>query len=70
MENQSPFKWRHFETGIILQSVRWYLHSALSYHALEEMMLAHTSSLEKDGELSFPLQRCYCFWVAIRHWLR
>jgi transposase, IS6 family len=41
MSNQSQnlFKWRHFETDIILLSVRWYLRYALSYRDLEEMML-------------------------------
>ena len=39
MENQNPFKWRHFEAEIILLCVRWYLRYALSYRDLEEMML-------------------------------
>jgi transposase, IS6 family len=34
----NPFKWRHFEGEIILQSVRWYLRYALSYRDLEEML--------------------------------
>jgi transposase-like protein len=36
MEN--PFKWRHYESEIILLCVRWYLPYALSYRDLEEMM--------------------------------
>jgi len=36
MEN--PFKWRHYESEIILLCVRWYLRHALSYRDLEEMM--------------------------------
>jgi transposase, IS6 family len=36
MEN--PFKWRHYESEIILLCVRWYLRYALSYRDLEEMM--------------------------------
>ncbi len=36
MEN--PFKWRHYQSGIILLTVRWYLRYALSYRDLEEMM--------------------------------
>jgi transposase, IS6 family len=36
MEN--PFKWRHYESAIILLCVRWYLRYALSYRDLEEMM--------------------------------
>jgi transposase-like protein len=39
MTEQHPFKWRHFETEIILLCVRWYLRYALSYRNLEEMML-------------------------------
>jgi transposase-like protein len=33
-----PFKWRHYESEIILLCVRWYLRYALSYRDLEEMM--------------------------------
>src|SRR3979490_331176 len=39
MNQQHPFKWRHFEADIILLCVRWYLRYALSYRDLEEMML-------------------------------
>ena len=39
MDNCSPFKWRHFESEIILLCVRWYLRYSLSYRDLEEMML-------------------------------
>jgi transposase, IS6 family len=38
MTEQNPFKWRHFESEIILLCVRWYLRYALSYRDLEEMM--------------------------------
>src|SRR6266849_10526457 len=38
MNQQSPFKWRHFEAEIILLCVRWYLRYSLSYRDLEEMM--------------------------------
>lgn len=38
MNQQHPFKWRHFESEIILLCVRWYLRYALSYRDLEEMM--------------------------------
>ena len=38
MDQQSPFKWRHFEAEIILLCVRWYLRYSLSYRDLEEMM--------------------------------
>jgi transposase-like protein len=38
MTEQYPFKWRHFESEIILLCMRWYLKYALSYRNLEEMM--------------------------------
>jgi IS6 family transposase len=38
MNNQNPFKWRHYEADIILLCVRWYLRYALSYRDLEEIM--------------------------------
>jgi transposase-like protein len=38
MNQQNPFKWRHFEAEIILLCVRWYLRYALSYRDLEELM--------------------------------
>ncbi len=44
MGEPSPFKWRHFQSDIILLCVRWYLRSALRYRDLEEMKLAR-----KDG---------------------
>jgi transposase, IS6 family len=34
----NPFKWRHYESEIILLCVRWYLRYALSYRDLEEML--------------------------------
>jgi len=38
MSKQQPFKWRHFQSEIILLCVRWYLRYPLSYRNLEEMM--------------------------------
>src|SRR6266700_1862859 len=38
MDQQNPFKWRHFQAEIVLLCVRWYLRYALSYRDLEEMM--------------------------------
>jgi transposase-like protein len=40
------FKWRHYESGIILLCVRWYLRYALSYRDLEEMMNERGLSVE------------------------
>ena len=34
----SAFKWRHYESSIILLCVRWYCRYSLSYRDLEEMM--------------------------------
>ena len=39
MTEQHPFKWRHFQSDIILLGVRWYARYPLSYRDLEEMML-------------------------------
>ena len=38
MPSDNPFKWRHFEPGLILLCGRWYLRSAVSDRDLEEMM--------------------------------
>ena len=46
MSNQSPFKWRHFESEIILLCVRWYLRYSLSYRDLEEMMAERGLSVD------------------------
>ena len=39
MAETDLFKWRHYESKIILLCVRWYLRYALSYRDLEEMAL-------------------------------
>jgi transposase, IS6 family len=46
MTEQNPFKWRHFQSEIILQCVRWYLRYALSYRDLEEMMAERGLSVD------------------------
>ena len=38
MAETDLFKWRHYESEIILLCVLWYLRYALSYRDLEEMM--------------------------------
>ena len=49
------FKWKHFESQIILLCVRWYLKYPLSYRNLEEMMaerglsVSHTTILRWAG---------------------
>ncbi|GHO60461.1 hypothetical protein KSB_89360 [Ktedonobacter robiniae] len=46
MTAQHPFKWRHFQSDIILLCVRWYLRYALSYRDLEEMMAGRGLSVD------------------------
>ena len=43
----NPFKWRHYQSDIILLCVRWYLRYALSYRDLEEMMTERGLSLDQ-----------------------
>jgi len=40
------FKWRHYESEIILLCIRWYLRYALSYRDLDEMMQERGLSLD------------------------
>ena len=40
------FKWRHYESEIILTCVRWYLRYSLSYRDLEEMMTERGLSVD------------------------
>ena len=44
MEN--PFKWRHYQSEVILLTVRWYLRYALSYRDIEEMMTERGLSVD------------------------
>jgi IS6 family transposase len=46
LTNSNPFKWRHYQSEIILLCVRWYLRYALSYRDLEEMMNERGLSLD------------------------
>jgi transposase, IS6 family len=46
MNQQHPFKWRHFEAEIILLCVRWYLRYSLSYRDLQEMMAERGLSVD------------------------
>jgi transposase, IS6 family len=39
IDSKNPFKWRHYESEIILLNMRWYSRYPLSYRNLEEMML-------------------------------
>src|SRR6266852_1323400 len=57
MNQQSPFKWRHFEAEIILLCVRWYLRYSLSYRDLEEMMAERGLSI--DHTTIYRWVQCY-----------
>ena len=46
MAVSDPFKWPHYQGEIILLCVRWYLHYALSYRDLEEMIQERGLSLD------------------------
>jgi transposase, IS6 family len=55
--SQHPFKWRHFQSDIILLCVRWYLRYALSYRDLEEMMAER--GLEVDHSTIYRWVQAY-----------
>ncbi len=57
MAEQYPFKWRHFQSDIILLCVRWYLRYPLSYRQLEEMMLER--GLYVDHTTIYRWLQCY-----------
>jgi IS6 family transposase len=46
MTTQTPFKWRHFESEVILLCIRWYLRYSLSYRDLEEIMAERGLSVD------------------------
>lgn len=51
MEKENVFKWKHYQTDIILLTMRWYLRYNLSFRDLAEIMeerrlfIAHTTIL-------------------------
>ena len=44
----NPFKWKHFESDIILWTVRWYCRYPLSYKDLKEMAAERGLSIERS----------------------
>ena len=64
MAETNPFKWRHYESEIILLCVRWYLRYAHSYRDLEEMMnerglaVDHTTIYRWVLEYAPELEKC------------
>ncbi len=57
-QSQNSFKWRHFQSEIIVLCVRWYLRYALSYRDLEEMM--HERGLTIDHTTSYRSRPAVC----------
>ena len=58
MNPSSPFKWRHFQSEIILLGVRWYLRYPLSYRNLEEMMLERGLTVDHTTVYRWVLSLC------------
>jgi hypothetical protein len=58
MTNLHPFKWRHFQSDMILFCVRWYLRSALSYRDLEEMMAERGHAARSHHDLPLGSNIC------------
>ena len=44
----NPFKWKHYESDIILWAVRWYCRYPLSYKDLKEMAAERGLSIERS----------------------
>lgn len=57
MTEQQPFKWRHFQSDIILLCIRWSLRYPLSYRQLEEMMVEQ--GLHVDHTTIYRWVQCY-----------
>jgi transposase-like protein len=52
----NPFKWRHYEGGVILLCVRWYLRYPLSFRHVAEMMAERGLRIDRS---------CIWRWVQI-----
>ncbi len=68
MEKQNLFKWKHYQPGLILLTIRWYLRYNLSFRDLVEMMeerglsLTHTTIMRWVHQYGPELDeraRCY-----------
>jgi transposase-like protein len=64
MNQQSPFKWRHFEAEILLLCVRWYLRYSLSYRDLEEMMAERGLAVDHTTIYRW-VQLCWLLRISI-----
>ena len=52
----NPFKWRHYEGGVILLCVRWYLRYPLSFRQVAEIMAERGLHVDRS---------CIWRWVQI-----
>ena len=71
MNPKHPFKWRHFQSDIILLCVRWYLRYPLSYRNLSEIMLERGLTVDHTTVYRWVLayapeldQRCRAYLEA------
>jgi transposase-like protein len=72
------FKGSHFERGVILWGVRWYVAYPISYRQLEEMMVDrgvqvdHSTSIVGCSSMFHCLSRNFgrasVQWVAVGEW--
>ena len=74
MEEQNLFKWTHYQSELILLTVRWYLRYNLSFRNLVEMMeerglsIAHTTIMpwvhqygpQLEEKVRYHLKRFWC----------
>ncbi len=58
MNPKHPFKWRHFQSDIIVLCLRWYLRYPLSYRNVEEMMLERGLTVDHTTVLRWVLSLC------------
>jgi len=64
------FKWKHFESEIILLCVRWYLKYPLSYRNLAEMMAERSLSISHTTILRWVQQYSPIINNRIRKYLK
>jgi transposase, IS6 family len=63
MQRKNLFKWKHYQSEIILLTVRWYLRYSLSYRNLVEMMeerglcMAHTTIMRWVHQYSPEIEK-------------
>jgi len=63
MDSKNPFKWRHYQSEIILLNVRWYSRYALSYRDLEEMILER--GIQVDHTTIYRWVQAYLSFITL-----